>query len=943
MSGRATQFDLFLDESGLFQETSTDPIELAKSQQDWPSQLAGILAPCDEMTQEASAEILCVAFQASYQTFGPVVHGADLPSGRTFDALMEKLLSGLKQRKWQPVRMANRERVRYGDRVANYTNLVAELVVRIFRQKLIEGQPDLSLNVICERVALRKDERGQIEFLEQDEYKKRLDEAVARMAVRVGMAAESSRLRIEQVRLIRGKKCRELQVCDLLSNASYCDYRKCGPDLGSRLRKAFGLYDFSLSLREIADGRVIDFRGIFAQEIEFLGRHHAIDRIHRFLDEQDRGVLVLEAKPGWGKTSLMRHLVDAVFTEHDPRPVHFFYSRSAGIPDPDGFVRHVYASLLSIHGLAEAEEWSVQHNPEVAFQKLIDLLGERIASHVDRDHPQMILVDALDEARATVANRTAWDRLPDQGLPTGVYIIATTRPLAHPGALIRSPHRQRCDLEQPDWLQENLGDAAAYVERQLAGSPVPRDVVEELKRLGGGRFLVLDLACRHIRTLGEQESVREFLRRLATSRHEEQLGVVYDEFWQRTVDGVALKELNLLYDVIGVMLKARSPVTETMIRQALNLRPGDWSDAWARLAEYVAIISDPSEPRIARRYRLFHESFADYLRDRVLAPVDEDRFEAALANFCREWARYPHDYDREYAVRHAPTHLREAHRWEDLATLLTDLAFVRAKASLGLIHDLLTDYDAALSSWPDHHPYVPFGPQPQLVPGWLRECTAAVLDGRPDPHPDRGSGPALSRLRQPFQTDSGPAEPGPCHAVGELISVEHFGPDQGARATLAEIRRVRRLWRSGVDPYVTDHPTGRVQIFATFVAKVSHILQIDPDQILALARNHADAGPIVEQAERLSKELETPWFARDPRPPCPPARPACVKTLTEHGEEINAIALTPDGRFAAAAHSLPLGGGRSVIRVWDMTSGRCVRRLEGDLEGDPSPTHLGGT
>ena len=53
-----------------------------------------------------------------------------------------------------------------------------------------------------------------------------------------------------------------------------------------------------------------------------------MDRVHRFLAENDRGLLIIEAQPGKGKTALVAHLVEEVFGHHPPRPVHFFYRRT---------------------------------------------------------------------------------------------------------------------------------------------------------------------------------------------------------------------------------------------------------------------------------------------------------------------------------------------------------------------------------------------------------------------------------------------------------------------------------------------------------------------------------------------------------------------------------------------------------------------------------------
>ena len=44
-----------------------------------------------------------------------------------------------------------------------------------------------------------------------------------------------------------------MQLCDLISNASHDDFRRCGAEAASALRQALGAYDFRLIFRELLE------------------------------------------------------------------------------------------------------------------------------------------------------------------------------------------------------------------------------------------------------------------------------------------------------------------------------------------------------------------------------------------------------------------------------------------------------------------------------------------------------------------------------------------------------------------------------------------------------------------------------------------------------------------------------------------------------------------
>src|SRR5262249_40605066 len=152
------------------------------------------------------------------------------------------------------------------------------------------------------------------------------------------------------------------------------------------------------------------------------------------------------------------------------------------------------------------------------------------------------------------------------------------------------------------------------------------------------------------------------------------------------------EDMNLLCDVAGVLVAAHAPLTADMICGVLDLRAGDWDFALRHLAEYLTAVGDGQEVARETCYRIYHESFADFLRARLA--TDRGRVGGRLADYCAAWARFPDGYARLYALRFGPQHLLEAGRPAEAAGLLFDLAFLEAKAAAGMAAELAADFPA---------------------------------------------------------------------------------------------------------------------------------------------------------------------------------------------------------------------------------------------------------
>jgi WD40 repeat protein len=699
-----------------------------------------------------------------------------------------------------------------------------------------------------------------------------------------------------------------------------------------RLAAAFGRHRGKMA---VIEGRVANFGELIEAHAGIVGRHFAVERVRRFVAENDRGLLVITGEPGRGKTALLAHLVGEVYAHAAPPPVHFFYRRTAGITDPDVCARSLYHALLEAHGLTESEESRRQTDPEAMARKLDDLLANHVGPKLLPSRPQLVFIDALDEADPTPAGRTAFHRLPAD-LPAGVYVIATTRPIADRSALARRPHLHWLDLDAPDFAQDHLRDGREYVERELIGADLPEDARSALAAAGAGNFLVLKLLCAQVRDGLAADGVRDFLRRLATDGAADRLGFIYEEFWARLTDRLPLEELRLVADVAGVLVWAKAPLTAELLCRVLGRPAAEVERAVRRLAEYLTDVRYEEGGAEETFYRVYHESFADFLRAKLAA--DRARLAGALADYCLRWAALPDGYARTYALRFGPTHLRELSRWDELESLLTDWRFLEAKAETGSIFALVADLGEAVAALPadrplrriirlleeavrrdvhfiSHHPETLF--QCLWNTCWWYDCPDAEKHYAPSSGgwprggpPWGGDGPKLCQLLESWHAGRRVATsnrlwlrslrpPRECLGSGQGTVFRHLGTELSNVAVCADASAIVAGMVDG-SVRIWGVKTGTERVWYSGRSSPVNCVTVLPDG--GRVASGSNDGTVRVWAVTSGQEL------------------TC---LAGHQSAVRSIQISPDGRWLVA-HS-----DDAVVRIWDPDSGSVEACLGG--------------
>ena len=249
-------YDIFLDESGLFIETSTDPADRVKhhkQQRKFASQLAGAVCRAGQLTETVAGAMLEKSLKSAGLAVEHEFHSTQLRrrSKSGFDQFVELLVDELQAVDFQPVRIVNAERVSFGDRAANYTNILAELLVRVCQRLTgLNNDEAISLNVYAAKVRGDEDERGAFEVMARTEYLTRIQERFALAAIAGGWGERVSKWSIRTFQLASGKDDPRLWIADAISNASHDDYQTISPSAAQTLQSALGNFDFTLSFNQ---------------------------------------------------------------------------------------------------------------------------------------------------------------------------------------------------------------------------------------------------------------------------------------------------------------------------------------------------------------------------------------------------------------------------------------------------------------------------------------------------------------------------------------------------------------------------------------------------------------------------------------------------------------------------------------------------------------------
>lgn len=246
------RYDVFIDESGRFTETSSDPgdrIIEHKRTKNFASQLAGIIVEDGKLSPDDAWRVFKPACDEASVFVSDEFHSTTVKrlGGGLFDRLVIASCRCLERSQIKPFRLVNRERVSFGNRKANYVNMVGELLIRICKELDRHDDGVITLNVYQAGIKNSEYESGNLPFWEHDDFQPTLKTVFQRASISAGWAKESAKWELGSFKFRSGTKDERLWLCDLISNASHDDFSTVSKQAAESLRELLRNFDFELS------------------------------------------------------------------------------------------------------------------------------------------------------------------------------------------------------------------------------------------------------------------------------------------------------------------------------------------------------------------------------------------------------------------------------------------------------------------------------------------------------------------------------------------------------------------------------------------------------------------------------------------------------------------------------------------------------------------------
>ena len=277
-----------------------------------------------------------------------------------------------------------------------------------------------------------------------------------------------------------------------------------------------------------------------------------------------------------------------------------------------------------------------------------------------------------------------------------------------------------------------------------------------------------------------------------------------------------------------------------------------------------------------------------------------------------------------YFFQNLCSHLLKANKVDNAISLLTDIPWIEAKSKYRLVFDLQNDYRDVIEVLPEAQEELKQKREHEArVARWTKEIIEYSQKWK-----DRWDMIARGETI---------IEPEP--QLPEIISsIEHWSEER----IKAECDRI------------INNPTRMdlIKAFYNFVQSECYPLTEFGDRsgfLIQHAYNRLPGDPVRTEAAKIVDSVSFPILRhRWPESARYNPKSALLKTLVGHTGGISSVSVTPDGKQAISGsgdtiHFIGLSdwitrarfseSGDTTLRVWDLTSGQCLKTLEGHTDG----------
>jgi hypothetical protein len=343
----------------------------------------------------------------------------------------------------------------------------------------------------------------------------------------------------------------------------------------------------------------------------FVGRESVLEQVHEFIEGDEDGYCFILAKPGVGKTALLARLV----ADH-PDYARHFNVRSEAVHTAEQFLNNVCVQLIGAYHLDPA---LFPESGDTSTELLCRLLEQSTAKA--RGDKVVVVIDGLDEAmtgtRLPGVNLLALPR----SLPEGCRFIVTVRDGTEgwDPALDADCAARTLRIEASS--DENMGDARAYVRSRLASPGVARylrsqnltgeEFTEEVVARSQGYFVYL----RHV--LDQYDAGGDLASRELADLPAG-LEPYYEDLYERMRADTPQRQWEKVRLPVLIQLAiAEQPLT--FYELAAGARQRTAASVISAIGQWRQFLVETNALRNGRRvtaYRLFHESFRKFLKER---------------------------------------------------------------------------------------------------------------------------------------------------------------------------------------------------------------------------------------------------------------------------------------------------------------------------------------